>query len=76
MSKTPVGPDLLESLQILSQLVVQVVSQDLAETTVLNILLSVEEPIWDLVLAGVGHHSHHSLNLKKSKIHENIKILF
>merc|ERR1711879_196409 len=59
----PVGADLLETLQILTQLVVQLVGQHLAEAAVLDVLLSVEEPVGDLVLARVGHHRDDPLNL-------------
>merc|ERR1719219_2412532 len=55
MTKTPVGTDLLESLKILAHLIVQTVGKDLAELAILNVLLSVEEPIWDLVLTRLGH---------------------
>ena len=61
------GPDLLESLKILTELVIQLVGHDLAEFTVLDVLLSVEEPVGDLVLARVLNNGHHTLNLKENK---------
>merc|ERR1711931_93077 len=63
MTKTPVGANLLESFQILTHLVVQAVGQDLAELAILNVLLSVEEPVWDLVLTRVVHDRHDTFNL-------------
>merc|ERR1719219_3123534 len=63
MTKTPVGTDLLESLKILAHLIVQTIGKDLAELAILNVLLSVEEPIWDLVLTRVVHDRNDTLNL-------------
>ena len=57
------GPDLLESLQILPQFVLQLVGQDLGVLPVTMVLLSVEEPVRDLVLARVLHDGHYSLDL-------------
>ena len=69
MPKTPVGADLLETLKILTELVVQHVSHDLEETlyswcskelnnhlvglAILDVPLPVKEPVGNLVLAGV-----------------------
>jgi len=63
MTKSPMCSDLLQPLEILTQLVVKTVGQDLAEFSVFNILLSVQEPVRDLVLAGVVHNRNHTLNL-------------
>ncbi len=51
------GSDLLQSLQIFTEFVVQAVGQDLAVFAVTLILLSVQEPVWDLVLAWVADDS-------------------
>ena len=63
------GTDLLEPLEILTHLVVEAVGEDLAEFAVLDVLLSVEEPVGDLVLARVVHDRHDTFNLvgKKKK---------
>ena len=53
MPQTTVSADLLEPLQVLSDLVVQDVSHDLVSLAVLVIPLSVEEPVGNLVLARV-----------------------
>ena len=53
VTQTTVGPDLLESLKILTELVVKDVGHDLGGLTVLGVALPVEEPVRDLVLAGV-----------------------
>ena len=61
------GTDLLEPLEILTHLVVEAVSEDLAEFAVLDVLLSVEEPVGDLVLARVVHDRHDTFNLVRKK---------
>ena len=63
VSKTSVCPDLLEAFQILTELVVQGVGHHLAEFTILDILLSVKEPVRDLVLAWVTQDGNHLLYL-------------
>merc|ERR1712033_22283 len=63
VTKTPVGTDLLESLEVLTHLVVQAVGEDLTEFPVLDILLSVEEPVGDLVLTRIVHDRHDPLHL-------------
>ena len=65
MSETSVGTDLLQPFQIFTKLVIQIVTENLAETTIFNILLSVKEPVWDFVLARVSHDCNHTLNLRK-----------
>lgn len=64
VAETSVGADLLEPLQVLTQLVIQLVGQHLTEATVLHVLLSVQEPVGDLVLTGVRHHCDDALNLQ------------
>merc|ERR1719219_137271 len=63
MTKTPMSPDFLQSLQILTHLVVETIGQDLAEFAVFNILLSVEEPVGDLVLTRVVHDRDYTFDL-------------
>lgn len=53
MTETTVSADLLESLQILTELGVHAVGENLAVLAVVDIALSVEEPGGDLVLGGV-----------------------
>ena len=64
MPETTVSPDLLEALQILTELVVQVVGHHLTVLAVLDVHLPVEEPVGDLVLAGVLQDGHQLLNLQ------------
>ena len=65
MTETSVVTDLLQTLKILTKLVAQSVAHNLRELSVLNILLSVKKPVWDLELAGVAHDSDELLNLQQ-----------
>ena len=49
--QTTVGADLLQALQVLTQLAVHTVGQNLAVLAIHNVALTVEEPGWDLVLS-------------------------
>ena len=53
VSETTVGTDLLQSLEILTELGVDTVGNDLAVLAIDDILLSVKEPGGDLVLGRV-----------------------
>lgn len=53
MTETTVSADLLQALEIVTELGVDVVGQDLVVLAVHDIALSVEEPGGDLVLRGV-----------------------
>lgn len=53
MTQTSVGADLLQSLQILTELAVHTVGQGLVVLAVDDVALSVEEPGGDLVLGWV-----------------------
>lgn len=53
MSETPVSPDLLQALEILTKLAVHTVGENLVVTAVDDIALSVEEPRRDLEVAWV-----------------------
>lgn len=53
VAKTSVRADLLQALQILTQLAVHTVGENLVVLAVHNVALSVEEPGWDLVLGWV-----------------------
>merc|ERR1719300_2032252 len=63
VTETAVSSDLLRALEILTELVVQKVREDLGGLAVLDVLLSVEEVVWDLVLPGVGDDGDNSLDL-------------
>lgn len=53
VSQTTVSSDLLQALQIFTQLALHTVGQDLVVFAIDNITLSVQEPFWDLVLSRV-----------------------
>ena len=55
--------DLLQTLKILTHLAVETVGQEWGVLAIDNILLSVKEPVGDLVLAGVLNNGHNALNL-------------
>ena len=54
MSQTSVSSDLLESLQVLSELSVNTVGDELRPVAFTDISLSVEEPLGDVVVSGLG----------------------
>jgi len=67
MSETPVSTDFLESLQILTELVVEGVGKNLRVLSVDNITLAIEEPGGDLILGRVLDDSDDTLKLFGSK---------
>merc|ERR1719460_2933790 len=68
MPKTPVGANLLQTLKILTELVVQHVSHDLVSLSILDVPLPVKEPVWNLVLAGVLHDGDKLLSVLLSEL--------
>ena len=67
MADTAVGADLLEALHILTILVIEGVGEELGVLSVLAVLLTIEEPIGNLVLAGVLHDGNDAFHI--SSIH-------
>lgn len=63
VSKTSVRSDLLESLEIVSELLVDSVGEGVGVLSVGKVLLSVQEPSWDFELGGVLHDGDDSLEL-------------
>lgn len=57
------GSDFLQSLQVFTEFVFKTVGNDLVELAVLDVLLPVQEPVWDLVLTWIRHDSDQLLNL-------------
>merc|ERR1719292_23761 len=68
MTKTAMSSDLLETLQVLPQLVVEEIGHHLVGLAVLAILLSVQEPVGDLVLPGILHDSDDLLYILLAKL--------
>jgi hypothetical protein len=62
VAQASMGPN-LQSPQVFTELVVQTIGQNLAVFSILYILLSVQEPIWDLVLAWILHNGDHTFHL-------------
>ena len=62
-SPSPFLPHLLQTVQILTEVGLQVVSDNLLVLAGLHILLSVQEPLRDVVLQRVGNDSNQSVNL-------------
>lgn len=63
VSETTVSADLLQALEILTELGVDTVGQDLRVLAIDNVALPVEEPAGDLVLGGVLDDGDDSLEL-------------
>lgn len=68
VTKTSVCADLLESLEVLTELGVDTVGQDLEVLAVDNVALPVEEPGGDLVLGGVLDDGDNALKLFRGKL--------
>jgi len=67
VTETTVGPDLLQALEIITELRVDTVGKNLRVLAVDNILLSVQEPRRDLVLSRVLHDCDDALQLLRRK---------
>ena len=63
VAETTVSADLLQTLKILTELVIESVGQNLRVLTVTVVLLSVQEPVGDLVLARVLDNSNDLVDL-------------
>lgn len=64
VTHTAMGADFLETLQILTQLRIDQRGGQLGIFAVDDVLLSVQEPIWDLVLTWVRDDGHNLLDLQ------------
>ena len=62
VTKTTVSFDLFQSLQIFTKLIVKGIGSNLVVLAILDILLPIEEPIWNLVLPGVAYDGEEFLN--------------
>lgn len=69
------GPDLLQSLQVVTQLAVHAIGEDLVVLAVHNVALSVEEPGWDLVLGRVLDNGDNALEFFGGKLAGATKLL-
>ena len=74
VTETTVVADLLKTLKILAHLVVETVGQDLRVLTILDVLLTIEEPFRDLVLQRVLDNVDQALKLLAGKFTSAVKI--
>ena len=63
MSKTAVGADLLQPLEVFTELIVQCIGQNMGSFTIFVVAVSVDEPIGNLELAWVVDDRHQLLQL-------------
>ena len=68
MPQAPVSANLLEALEILTQLHVEGVGNGLAELAVLCVLLTVKHPVRDLELARILHDRHKPLDFLSGQL--------
>lgn len=68
VTKTAVGPDLLETLEVVTHALVDGVGEDVGVLAVVDVLLSVEEPVGDLELGGVLHDGDDALELVRVEL--------
>ena len=75
MTETTVSADLLEALEIVTELGVDTVGKDLRVLTIDDIALSVEEPGGDLVLGGVLDDGDDTLKLFGGELTGAVEII-
>lgn len=75
VAETTVGADLLEALEIVTELRVDAVGEDLRVLAVDNIALSVEEPRGNLVLGGVLDDGDDALEFFRGKLTGAMQLL-
>ena len=68
MPQTTVGADLLQALEVLTQLAVHAVGQRVAVLAIHDVALTVEEPRRDLELSGVLDDGDKTLELVRVKL--------
>jgi hypothetical protein len=68
VTKTTVSADLLQALEVITELGVDTVGEDLAVLAIDNVALPVEEPGGDLVLGGVLDDGNNALKLFGGKL--------
>jgi hypothetical protein len=76
VSQTSVSSDLLESLQVLSELGVNTVGDELRPVALTNISLSVEEPLGDVVVSGLGKNVVDLINVLFSQLTSSKRVRF
>lgn len=74
VAETPVGPDFLQALEIITELRVDTVGQELRVLAVDDIALPVEEPGGDLVLSGVLEDVDDALELLRGELTSTVSM--
>jgi hypothetical protein len=72
VTKTTVSSDLLETLDIVTELGVNVLGKDLRVLSRLEILLPIQEPKWDLELTGVLDDGNKFLDLISGELSSSL----
>jgi len=68
VSESTMVPNLLKTLQVISEPHVEGIGDELIGTSVLVILLSVEKPLWDLELLWITYYRHQVFQLSCRKL--------
>ena len=63
VSDTSVRSDLLQTLQVLTKLVIESGRNKLSVSSILEVLSSIQHVVWDLEGPWVGNHNHELVNL-------------
>jgi hypothetical protein len=72
VTKTTVSSDLLEALDIVTELCVNVLGKDLRVLSRLEVLLPIQEPKWDLELTGVLDDGNKLLDLISGELSSSL----
>ena len=73
MTQATMSTDLLQALQIVTELGVDTVSENLAVLAIDDIALTIEEPGWDFVLRGVLDNRNNPLQFFRGKFASAIR---
>uniref|UniRef100_F6RW16 Uncharacterized protein n=1 Tax=Ciona intestinalis TaxID=7719 RepID=F6RW16_CIOIN len=68
VSQTPVSTNLLQTFDVFTKFVVKLVGKNLTKLAITNILLSIQKPVGNLVLARVLHDRDDAINLIIGKL--------
>lgn len=74
MPETTVGPNLLQSLEVITQLRIDTVGKDLRVLAVYNVLLSVQKPCGDFELSGILDNRNNTLKLVRVQFTSTIQL--
>ena len=72
--KTTVGPNLLQPLEVITQLRIDTIGKDLRVLAVYNVLLSVQEPCGNFELSGILDNRNNTLKLVRVQFTGTIQL--